>query len=61
MPKLGVVSCQILELEFALILVNDPDVTEILVIENQFSKDLLEKLENDFHTTDAACFYRRLC
>lgn len=32
MAKLGVVTCQILELEFAYVLSNDPDVSEIWVV-----------------------------
>jgi uncharacterized protein DUF1638 len=45
--KLGVVTCQILELEFAHILLNDPDVSEIWIIDDDFSKELIRILEKD--------------
>jgi hypothetical protein len=47
MPKLGVVTCQILELEFAHILSRDPDVSEIWVLHDDFSEELIRILEND--------------
>jgi hypothetical protein len=47
MPKLGVVTCQILELEFAHILSRDPDVSEIWVLRDDFSEELIRVLEND--------------
>lgn len=47
MPRLGVVTCQILELEFAHLLSNDPDVTEIWIVRDDFSEDLIRNLEND--------------
>lgn len=47
MPKLGVVTCQILELEFAHILSRDPDVSEIWVIQDDFSEELVRVLEKD--------------
>jgi hypothetical protein len=47
MPQLGVVTCQILELEFAHLLSNDPDVTEIWVVHDDFSEELIRILEND--------------
>ncbi len=47
MTKLGVVTCQILELEFAHILSNDSTISEILVVDDQFSQDLIEILEYD--------------
>ncbi len=46
MSKLGVVTCQILELEFAHVLLNDPDVTEIWVLKDEFSEELIRVLEN---------------
>ena len=47
MPKLGVVTCQILELEFAHVLSKDPDVSEIWVLHDDFSEELIRVLEND--------------
>ena len=47
MPKLGVVTCQILELEFAHVLSRDPDVSEIWVLHDDFSEELIQVLEND--------------
>jgi len=47
MPKLGIVTCQILELEFAHILLNDPAVKEIWVTADEFSEELIQILEND--------------
>jgi hypothetical protein len=49
MAKIGVVTCQILELEFAHVLSNDPDVSEIWVIHDEFSKELTTALENGTH------------
>jgi len=49
MPKLGVVTCQILELEFAHVLSNDPDVSDIWVVDDEFSKELTMALENGDH------------
>ena len=46
MAKLGVVTCQILELEFAYVLSNDPDVSEIWVVYDEFSKELTRELDN---------------
>ncbi|MFZ1200128.1 MAG: DUF1638 domain-containing protein [Desulfobacterales bacterium] len=47
MPRLGVVTCQILELEFAHLLSNDSDVTGIWVFWDDFSEELIRNLEND--------------
>ena len=47
MTKLGVVTCQVLELEFAHILSNDSTISEILVVDDQFSQQLIEILEYD--------------
>lgn len=49
MAKLGVVTCQILELEIAHVLSNDPDVSEIWVVDDEFSKELTMELENAAH------------
>ena len=45
MPNVGVVTCQILELEFAAILSNDPEVSEVWVVHDEFSEELLQKLK----------------
>jgi hypothetical protein len=47
MPELGVVTCQILELEFAHVLSRDPDVSEIWVLHDDFSEELIRVLEKD--------------
>ena len=47
MPKLGVVTCQILELEFAHVLSRDPEVSEIGVLFDVFSEELMRVLEKD--------------
>ena len=39
MAKLGVVTCQILELEFAYVLSNDPEISEIWILNDQFSAE----------------------
>ncbi len=46
MSKVGVVTCQILELEFAHVLLNDPDVTEIWVLKDEFSEELIRVIED---------------
>ena len=45
MPNVGVVTCQILELEFAAILSVDPEVSEVWVVHDECSEDLLQKLK----------------
>ena len=47
MNRLAVVTCQILELEFAHILSNDTDITETWVVYDDFSKELTRLLEKD--------------
>ena len=47
MTKLGVVTCQILELEFSYLLSNDPNVSEIWVLNDPFSQELIKALENN--------------
>lgn len=47
MPVLGVLTCEILELEFAYILSRDPDIAGITVIEDKHSQGLLEALEKN--------------
>jgi len=47
MHRLGVVTCQILELEFVHLLAHDPDVTGTWVFGDEFSEELIRNLEND--------------
>ncbi len=47
MHRLGVVTCQILELEFVHLLSIDPDVTGIWVFGDEFSEELIHNLEKD--------------
>ena len=46
MNRLGVVTCQILELELAYVLSNDPDVSEIWIVDNEFSTELVRALDS---------------
>src|SRR5208337_4621002 len=46
MPVVGVISCEILELEFAYLLSMDPDVAGITVVEDAYSCGLLQALES---------------
>lgn len=45
MGTFGLLTCQILELEFAYLLSNDKDISEIIVLDNEFSQGLIENLE----------------
>lgn len=45
MENIGIVTCQILELEIAHILSNDLDISEIFIIEDSFSMELSEVLK----------------
>jgi hypothetical protein len=45
MGVLGVISCQTLELEFAYLMVNDPDVVSITVMKDHYSNGIVEGLE----------------
>ena len=47
MPRLGVITCQILELEFSHLLVNDLDVSEIWVLDDEYSGELIKALHQD--------------
>jgi len=47
MPSLGIITCQILELEFAHILSNDPDVASVRVLENRFAHGFCEAMERN--------------
>jgi len=44
MATLGIITCQILELEFAHLLANDPEVSTINILDNEFSKELSETI-----------------
>jgi len=43
--KIGIITCQILELEFAHVLSADADVADVFVIDNEFSAGLLSELK----------------
>jgi Protein of unknown function (DUF1638) len=45
MPTLGIITCQILELEFAYILSNNPDVAVVRILENPFAHGFCEAME----------------
>ncbi len=45
MPTLGILTCEILELEFAHLLVSDPEITRVTVVENDYSRTLTALLE----------------
>ena len=47
MTILGIATCQILELEFAHILSNDPDISEIWIVADPFSEELIKILEGE--------------
>lgn len=44
MAVLGIITCQILELEFAHLLANDPEVSAVNILENEFSHELRETI-----------------
>jgi hypothetical protein len=46
MPVLGIMTCEILELEFACILAQDPDIAGVTVIEDRHSLGIIEALES---------------
>jgi hypothetical protein len=45
MPVLGLITCQVLELEFAHILAQDPEVSKITVLRNHFSDGFSQALQ----------------
>ena len=45
MPVLGILTCEILELEFAHLLISDPEIHRITVVEEEYSKTLTALLE----------------
>ena len=44
MAVLGIITCQALELEFAHLLANDPEISVINILENQFSQEMTETI-----------------
>ena len=44
MPTLGIITCQILELEFADLLAHDTDLTRVTVLEDEHSQGLIDAL-----------------
>jgi hypothetical protein len=47
MPVLGVLTCEILELEFAHLLRSDPEIRKITVVEDEYALELIRLLEKD--------------
>jgi hypothetical protein len=47
MTVIGVITCEILELEFAYLLARDPDIAGVTVQEDSFSSGLIEAMEKD--------------
>jgi hypothetical protein len=45
MPALGILTCEILELEFAHLLVSDPEIQRVTVVEEEYSQTLTALLE----------------
>ncbi len=45
MPALGILTCEILELEFAHLLISDPEITRVTVVEDEYSQALTALLE----------------
>ena len=54
MPTIGIVTCQILELEFAHLMSTDRQVSDIFVIDNKFSQDLISELKAHGKKTGAS-------
>lgn len=46
MAKIGIITCQILELEFAHLLSTDTEVSDVFVVDNAFSAGLLSELND---------------
>ena len=44
MAVLGIITCQVLELEFAHLLANDPEVSAVNILDNEFSRELSEAI-----------------
>ncbi len=47
MAVLGILTCEILELEFAHLLRSDPEIRKITVVEDDYSTELIRLLEKD--------------
>ena len=45
MPALGILTCEILELEFAHLLISDPEISRVTVVEEDYSQALTALLE----------------
>ncbi len=45
MPTLGILTCEILELEFAHLLTSDPEITRVTVVEDEYSQTMTALLE----------------
>jgi hypothetical protein len=45
MAVLGVITCEILELEFAYVLARDPDICHLTILENAYALGMIEALE----------------
>ena len=45
MPTIGIIVCQTLELEFAYILSNDPEIAAVRVLDNRFALSFREAME----------------
>jgi Protein of unknown function (DUF1638) len=45
MPTIGIITCQILELEFAHLLATDPEIISVTVLRDHFSEGVIEALE----------------
>jgi hypothetical protein len=44
-PSLGIITCQILELEFAHLLAADPEITRVTILRDHFSEGVIEAFE----------------
>ena len=45
MPALGILTCEILELEFAHLLISDPEISRVTVVEEDYSQALTALLD----------------
>ncbi len=51
MAVLGIITCEMLEREFAYLLANDPEVSAVRVLENPFSRELTEVIRREGQIT----------
>lgn len=51
MPTMGLIACQILELELAYLLSRDPDIHEIIVIDDEYGRVLIKELKTQSRHT----------